>query len=107
MPDEIERILFTEAQIAQRVRELGQQISHDYAKLLGEKLAHEPPIAVGLLRGAVVFLADLTRAMTIPVEYDFIAISSYGMGSTPGRLNCSKTWRSPLQGGTSCSSRIL
>jgi hypothetical protein len=38
MPDEIERVLFTEAQIAQRVRELGQQISHDYAKLLGEKL---------------------------------------------------------------------
>jgi hypothetical protein len=57
MPDEIERVLFSEAQIAQRVRELGQQISHDYAKLLGEKLAHEPPIAVGLLRGAVVFLA--------------------------------------------------
>jgi hypothetical protein len=35
MPDEIERVLFSEAQIAQRVRELGQQISHDYAKLLG------------------------------------------------------------------------
>ncbi|MCL6643234.1 MAG: hypoxanthine phosphoribosyltransferase [Candidatus Bipolaricaulota bacterium] len=98
MHNDIERVLFTESQIAQRVRELGQQISHEYTKLLGEKLSQEPPIAVGLLRGAVVFLADLTRAMTIPVEYDFIAVSSYGMGSTPGQIQLLKDLEKPIAG---------
>lgn len=90
MQHNIARVLFTESQIAQRVRELGQEISQDYAQLLGEKIFQEPPIAVGLLRGAVVFLADLTRAMTIPIEYDFIAISSYGMSATPGQIKLLK-----------------
>lgn len=98
MRDDIERVLFTESQIAQRVRELGHQISRDYEKLLGEKLWHEPPIAVGLLRGAVVFLADLTRAMTIPVEYDFITISSYGMSSTPEQIRLLKDLEKPITG---------
>ncbi len=98
MRDDIERVLFTESQIAQRVRELGQQISRDYGQLLGERIFREPPIAVGLLRGAVIFLSDLTRAMTIPIEYDFIAISSYGLGATPGQIRLLKDLEKPIAG---------
>jgi len=56
--------------IRRRVEELGEQITRDYA---GKDL-----LLVGLLRGAVVFLADLARCINLPVEIDFMAISSYG-----------------------------
>jgi hypoxanthine phosphoribosyltransferase len=98
MRNDIERVLFTESQIAQRVRELGQQISQEYTKLLGEKLSHEPPIAVGLLRGAVIFLADLARAMPIPLELAFMAISSYGMSASPGEVRTVKDLEIPVAG---------
>ncbi len=59
--------------IAARVVELGQEISADYA---GRTL-----LLVGVLNGAVVFLTDLMRAISIPLELDFVAISSYGAGT--------------------------
>jgi len=71
--DDIAEILLTEEQIASRVKELGQQISRDYE---GKEL-----ILVGVLKGAAIFLADLVRAIEIPVAYDFVAISSYGADS--------------------------
>jgi len=71
--DDIAQILLTEEQIASRVKELGQQISRDYE---GKEL-----ILVGVLKGAAIFLADLVRAIEIPVAYDFVAISSYGADS--------------------------
>ncbi|MEJ5297171.1 MAG: hypoxanthine phosphoribosyltransferase [Armatimonadota bacterium] len=71
--DDIAQILLTEEQIAARVKELGQQISRDYE---GKDL-----ILVGILKGAAIFLADLVRAIEIPVAYDFVAISSYGADS--------------------------
>lgn len=70
-PDgELGRILVTEEQIALRVRELGAQISEDYAG--------KNPLLVAVLRGAYVFMADLARAIELPVEVDFMAVSSYG-----------------------------
>jgi hypoxanthine phosphoribosyltransferase len=66
--------LITEAQIAARVRELGKQISADYRG----KTVH----LVCVLKGAYTFLADLTRAMDVPVTLDFLAVSSYGKGKT-------------------------
>ncbi len=63
-------VLLSEDQIRQRVKELGRQISGDYA---GESL-----LFVGILKGAAVFLADLIREVDLPVDYDFVAISSYG-----------------------------
>nr|WP_304171372.1 hypoxanthine phosphoribosyltransferase [Limnochorda pilosa] len=63
-------ILVDEQQIARRVKELGEEISRDYAG--------RPLVLVCILRGAVVFMADLLRAITIPVTIDFMAISSYG-----------------------------
>jgi hypoxanthine phosphoribosyltransferase len=68
-PD-IESIIVTEQQIHDRIAELGAQISRDYA---GETL-----LLVAVLRGAAIFLADLAREITVPVEIDFMAVSSYG-----------------------------
>ena len=70
MDSDIREILVDEQQIARRVKELGEEISRDYAG--------RPLVLVCILRGAVVFMADLLRAITIPVTIDFIAISSYG-----------------------------
>lgn len=69
MDSHIERILFTAEEVAQRVRELGAEISRDYAG--------KTPLVVGVLKGAVVFLADLVRVLDIPVEMDFIGAASY------------------------------
>ena len=63
------RTLITEDALQQRVREIGTQISSDYAG--------RQPILVGILRGSVLFMADLLRAVTVPVTVDFLAISSY------------------------------
>lgn len=68
--EDLNAILFTEEQIAQRVKELGAQISNDYE---GKSI-----VLVGVLNGAVTFLADLMRQITIPVSMDLVAISSYG-----------------------------
>jgi len=68
-PD-IQQILVDEQQLARRVKELGEEISRDYAG--------RPLVLVCILRGAVIFMADLLRAIRIPVTIDFMAISSYG-----------------------------
>ncbi|HEX7527126.1 MAG TPA: phosphoribosyltransferase family protein, partial [Gaiellaceae bacterium] len=68
-PD-IESVVISEEQIDERVREMGAQISRDYA---GETV-----LLVAVLRGAALFLADLSRAIEVPVELDFMAVSSYG-----------------------------
>src|SRR5580658_213546 len=64
------RIVISRAEIRERVAELGAQISADYAG--------RPPLLVGVLKGAFVFMADLSRAIALPVELDFMAVSSYG-----------------------------
>ncbi len=64
------RVLITEDEIARRIVELGDVITQDYAG--------RPPLLVGVLKGAFVFMADLARAIRLPVEMDFMAVSSYG-----------------------------
>jgi hypoxanthine phosphoribosyltransferase len=66
-------ILIGEEELQARIRELGVEISQDYA---GRDL-----LLVGVLKGAVFFLADLMRELTVPCEIDFMAISSYGAGT--------------------------
>jgi hypoxanthine phosphoribosyltransferase len=66
----IGEILVQPDQLQRRVRELGQQISTDYEE--------RNPLLIGVLKGAVFFLADLMREITVPCEVDFMAISSYG-----------------------------
>jgi hypoxanthine phosphoribosyltransferase len=72
--DDLINILFTEEQIQGRLAEMAKQIEADYA---GEDL-----LVVGVLRGAVMVIADLTRAMNRHVEIDWMAVSSYGSGTT-------------------------
>jgi hypoxanthine phosphoribosyltransferase len=66
-------ILYPEEEIQSRVRELGRAITHDYAG--------RSPVLICILKGAVVFLADLFRQIDLPVRVDFMSISSYGGGS--------------------------
>jgi hypoxanthine phosphoribosyltransferase len=63
-------VLVSEDDLARRVSELGAQITADYTGL--------DPLLVGVLKGAFVFMSDLARAISIPVEFDFMAVSSYG-----------------------------
>lgn len=68
--EEISEILITNEEISRKVQELGAEISKDYE---GKEL-----IVIGILKGAVPFMADLIREITIPLQYDFMAVSSYG-----------------------------
>ena len=69
---DIKSVLITEERLAAKVAEMGAQISKDYQ---GRKL-----IILGVLKGSVVFMSDLIRSITVPVEMDFMAVSSYGAG---------------------------
>ena len=74
MHQDIKEILFTEEQIAARVRELGAQITKDYA---GKTI-----LMCGILKGAVTFFTDLARCIDSPVYFDFMSCSSYGSSTT-------------------------
>jgi hypoxanthine phosphoribosyltransferase len=78
MQNDIAEILVSEEAIRTKVVELGRQISEDYR---GQEL-----LLVGLLRGAIVFLSDLMRAIDNPIRLDFIGISSYGSGTESGAV---------------------
>ena len=73
MKNEIERVLLSEEQIKARVKELAAEIDEEYK---GKR-----PLMVAILKGSVMFFADLLREMKIEVVLDFMAISSYGNGS--------------------------
>jgi hypoxanthine phosphoribosyltransferase len=68
--DRLGRVIVGSSQLTARVRELGAQISSDYRS--------RPPLLVGVLKGAFMFMSDLARAIDLPVEFDFMAVSSYG-----------------------------
>lgn len=72
LADDVERILISEEALRAKVRELGARIAADYAG--------KNPLVVSVLKGATVFVADLIRAMDIPLGIDFIATTSYGNG---------------------------
>lgn len=74
MHDDIRTVLVSEEELQAKVQELGAQISRDYA---GKNL-----LLVSILKGAVVFMADLMRAITIPCSIDFMVVSSYGGANT-------------------------
>ncbi|HIW76867.1 MULTISPECIES: hypoxanthine phosphoribosyltransferase [Gordonibacter] len=76
MHDDIAEILFTEDEIAQRVGEIGRAITRDYADVADEGI-----VLVSVLRGAAIFMADLARVIDLPLEMDYMAVSSYGSGT--------------------------
>jgi hypoxanthine phosphoribosyltransferase len=63
-------VVVSAQEVRDRIGELGKQITQDYAD--------RPPLLVGVLKGAINFMADLMRAIELPVEVDFMAVSSYG-----------------------------
>jgi hypoxanthine phosphoribosyltransferase len=82
---EVQKILFTEEQIARRVKSLAREIERDFR---GREL-----VVVALLNGTVLFLADLIRHLNLPVRLDFIGVSSYGAGTESGDLVYTKELR--------------
>jgi hypoxanthine phosphoribosyltransferase len=91
MRDDIQEVLFSEAELADIVRRLGKRISEDYK---GKNL-----FMVAALKGAVVFMADLMRAIDVPCAIDFLSVSSYGNGtSSSGEVRVLKDLDSKLEG---------
>jgi hypoxanthine phosphoribosyltransferase len=70
LDDHVGEIVVSEEQLNARVRQLGEEITTDYEG--------RPPLLVGVLKGALFFLSDLARSIDLPVELDFMAVSSYG-----------------------------
>lgn len=71
MNKEIDQILFSEKVIAEKIEELGKQITSDYHE-------NDEVIVIGVLKGANIFLGDLVRKINLPLRIDFMAVSSYG-----------------------------
>ena len=82
MRNDMKEILLTEEQIQTKVKELAAQISKDYAG--------KNPIFVGVLKGVVIFFADMVRSVDIPCEIDFMSISSYSGANSTGRTEIRK-----------------
>lgn len=94
MHNDIAEILFTEEEITGRVGEIGRAISRDYAEV-----AKEGIILISVLRGAAIFMADLARQVSLPVEMDYMAISSYGDGAkSSGVVRILKDLSSEIEG---------
>ncbi len=83
MHKDCERIMLTEEQLRSRVKEIAEQVDRVYE---GKR-----PLVVGILKGSIIFYADFIRHLTVPVELDFMAVSSYGSGAvSSGKLNIKK-----------------
>mgnify|MGYP003101432412 CR=1 FL=1 len=72
MREDIQSIMYSQETLTQKVRQMGQKISQDYAG--------KNPLLVSVLKGSVVFMSDLMRAIDIPCQIDFMMVSSYGAG---------------------------
>jgi hypoxanthine phosphoribosyltransferase len=83
-------VLLSEERIRDRVHELGREIARDYAG--------RPLTVVGVLKGSFVFLADLVRAIDLPISVDFIGISSYAGTSTTGVVKITSDLSRPIEG---------
>ena len=91
MENDIERVLLTEEQLRQRVKELGAQISADYVG--------RDPVLISVLRGSFVFMADLARQIQPYCRVDFMAVSSYGSGTaSSGQVNILKDLSDSIEG---------
>ncbi|RAV09681.1 hypoxanthine phosphoribosyltransferase [Paenibacillus contaminans] len=91
MHNDIQEVLYSEEQIMQKVKELGQQISQDFE---GRNL-----LVICVLKGAFIFMSDLVKSITIPLEVDFMAVSSYGQSTkSSGVVKIIKDLDVPVEG---------
>lgn len=90
MAPDLDRVIISARQIEEEVWQLGQTISRDYAG--------RNPLLIGVLKGVLLFMADLLRAITIPVEVDFIAVSNYSAEArASGVVRLEKDLETPLE----------
>ena len=90
-PPEVGDILVQRDELAHRVRELGEEISRDYAG--------RPLLLIGVLKGAIFFLSDLMRHLDVDCEVDFMAVSSYGSSTdSSGVVRILKDLDAPIEG---------
>lgn len=88
---DVAEVLISEAQIQQRIAALGAQITRDFA---GEEI-----LVIAVLKGAILFLADLMRRIDLPLSVDFLAVSSYGAGTqSSGVVRILKDLDEPIEG---------
>lgn len=91
MKNDVERILLTEEEIAEKVKFLAKQIKDEYAD--------KNPIILCILKGSLVFTADIIRELDFPCEIDFMQVSSYGSGAeTTGTLKVKKDMDTNISG---------
>lgn len=91
MKDDIKEVYFTEEQLAEKVKELGERITEDYRD--------KNPLIVSVLKGSYVFMADLTRAIDTPCNVDFMVVSSYGKGmKSSGEVQIIKDIEQQIEG---------
>ncbi|HEY7847276.1 MAG TPA: hypoxanthine phosphoribosyltransferase [Candidatus Limnocylindria bacterium] len=91
MDDDVQEILLTDDQIQTRVAELGAQLAADYAD--------RQPVLVSVLKGSIIFLADLVRAMPVPLSIDLMELSSYGAATqSSGQVRILKDLSGPIRG---------
>ncbi len=89
--DDVEEILLTEQQISERVAQLGAQLEADYAE--------RDPVLVSVLKGSIIFLADLIRAMQSSLSLDLMEVSSYGASTeSSGQVRILKDLSKPIEG---------
>ena len=91
MINDVEKVLLSEEQLSQKIAELGEEISKDYQ---GKEI-----VAICVLKGAILFMADLARAVKVPMALDFMAVSSYGNGtSSSGTVRILKDLDNSIEG---------
>ena len=91
MHKDVEQILYTEEELRRRVKELGCQITADYAG--------REPLLISVLRGSYIFMADLTRSINLDVRVDFMSVSSYGAATvSSGQVEIKKDLSASIEG---------
>ena len=90
MEKDIQKILITEEELKNRIRELGEVLTRDYEG--------KDPVVVGVLKGVVIFYADMIRQLKVPCQMDFMWISSYAGTSTTGNMVVRKDVSADIKG---------
>jgi len=90
MHDDVESILFTQEQIQQRVKALGEEIARDYSD--------SDPHLITILKGSIPFIADLMRAVSRPLSLDVMAVASYAGHQSSGAVRLTKDLDDPIEG---------
>jgi hypoxanthine phosphoribosyltransferase len=90
MESNIQKVLLTEEQIKQKIQELGKILSAEYAG--------KDPVFVGVMKGVVIFYADMVRQITVPCQFDFMWISSYQGTESTGKMVVKRDVSADLKG---------